>query len=118
MTKQELFDLIKGTIVVSCQATPGEPLQDRQHQPQIAADQLFSGYTVPCMGAAQQRRHLVIFQHRQLRRVDAAYLHPAPHNATCLLLDRGSISRRGGGYSLRRKALVFARMGHAPPRIG
>ena len=26
MTKQELFDLIKGTIVVSCQATPGEPL--------------------------------------------------------------------------------------------
>ena len=26
MTKQELFDLIKGSIVVSCQATPGEPL--------------------------------------------------------------------------------------------
>ena len=26
MTKQELFDLIHGTIVVSCQATPGEPL--------------------------------------------------------------------------------------------
>ncbi len=26
MTKQELFDLIRGTIVVSCQATPGEPL--------------------------------------------------------------------------------------------
>lgn len=26
MTKQELFDLMKGTIIVSCQATPGEPL--------------------------------------------------------------------------------------------
>lgn len=26
MTKQELFDLIRGTIIVSCQATPGEPL--------------------------------------------------------------------------------------------
>lgn len=26
MTKQELFDTMKGTIIVSCQATPGEPL--------------------------------------------------------------------------------------------
>ena len=26
MTKQELFALMKGTIIVSCQATPGEPL--------------------------------------------------------------------------------------------
>ena len=26
MTKQELFSLMKGTIIVSCQATPGEPL--------------------------------------------------------------------------------------------
>ena len=26
MTKQELFNAIKGTIIVSCQATPGEPL--------------------------------------------------------------------------------------------
>ena len=26
MTKQELFDLMKGTVIVSCQATPGEPL--------------------------------------------------------------------------------------------
>lgn len=30
MTKQELFDLIKGSIVVSCQATPGEPLYCRE----------------------------------------------------------------------------------------
>ena len=28
MTKQELFDLIHGSIIVSCQATPGEPLYD------------------------------------------------------------------------------------------
>ena len=26
MTKQELFDLKRGTVIVSCQATPGEPL--------------------------------------------------------------------------------------------
>ena len=26
MTKQELFSLMKGTLIVSCQATPGEPL--------------------------------------------------------------------------------------------
>lgn len=26
MTKEELFSLIKGTVIVSCQATPGEPL--------------------------------------------------------------------------------------------
>ena len=30
MTKQELFALMKGTIIVSCQATPGEPLYDRE----------------------------------------------------------------------------------------
>ena len=30
MTKQELFQLMKGTIIVSCQATPGEPLYDPQ----------------------------------------------------------------------------------------
>ncbi len=30
MTKQELFDRMKGTIIVSCQATPGEPLYDPQ----------------------------------------------------------------------------------------
>lgn len=28
MTKEELFALMKGTIIVSCQATPGEPLYD------------------------------------------------------------------------------------------
>ena len=28
MTKEELFDLMKGQIIVSCQATPGEPLYD------------------------------------------------------------------------------------------
>ena len=28
MTREELFQLMKGTIIVSCQATPGEPLYD------------------------------------------------------------------------------------------
>ena len=28
MTKEELFAIMKGTIIVSCQATPGEPLYD------------------------------------------------------------------------------------------
>lgn len=30
MTREELFALMKGTVIVSCQATPGEPLYDRQ----------------------------------------------------------------------------------------
>ena len=30
MTKEELFSLIKGSVIVSCQATPGEPLYDPQ----------------------------------------------------------------------------------------
>ena len=30
MTKEELFALVKGQIIVSCQATPGEPLYDRE----------------------------------------------------------------------------------------
>ena len=28
MTKEELFAIMKGTVIVSCQATPGEPLYD------------------------------------------------------------------------------------------
>ncbi len=28
MTKEELFQIMKGTVIVSCQATPGEPLYD------------------------------------------------------------------------------------------
>ena len=30
MTKETLFALMKGTVIVSCQATPGEPLYDRE----------------------------------------------------------------------------------------
>ncbi|MGI6215889.1 MAG: N-acetylmannosamine-6-phosphate 2-epimerase [Christensenellales bacterium] len=30
MTKEELFSIMKGSIIVSCQATPGEPLYDRE----------------------------------------------------------------------------------------
>ena len=30
MTKEALFALMKGTVIVSCQATPGEPLYDRE----------------------------------------------------------------------------------------
>ena len=54
---------------------------------------------------------------RLLRCVDAADLHSAPHDATCLFRDSGSISRRCGGYSPRRKALRSDGMGQPPPRI-
>ena len=30
MTKQQLFDTMRGTVIVSCQAVPGEPLYDPQ----------------------------------------------------------------------------------------
>lgn len=30
MTKEQLFDIMRGTVIVSCQATPGEPLYDSQ----------------------------------------------------------------------------------------
>lgn len=31
MTKQELFEIMKGTIIISCQATPGEPMYVKEH---------------------------------------------------------------------------------------
>lgn len=31
MTKEQLFEIMRGTVIVSCQATPGEPLYDSQH---------------------------------------------------------------------------------------
>ncbi len=31
MTKKQLFELMRNTIIVSCQATPGEPLYDKDH---------------------------------------------------------------------------------------
>ena len=30
MTREQLFDLMRGTVIVSCQATPGEPLYDAE----------------------------------------------------------------------------------------
>lgn len=42
MTKEELFALMKGTIIVSCQATPGEPLYDKERS------------VMPLMGARGQ----------------------------------------------------------------
>lgn len=31
MTKQELFEIMKGTIIISCQAMPGEPMYVKEH---------------------------------------------------------------------------------------
>lgn len=44
MTKEELFALMKGTIIVSCQATPGEPLYDKERS------------VMPLMARAANRR--------------------------------------------------------------
>ena len=43
----------------------GEPLDDRQHQPQVALDHLLSSLLVPLLDPPQQLGHLAVFQHFQ-----------------------------------------------------
>ena len=58
--------------IVHTLAPSGEPLDHRQHQPQIAADQGVPGLLVPGLGLAQQVHFLFLSQHFQLRGVDPA----------------------------------------------
>lgn len=94
-----------------------EPLEHRQHQPQIAADQLLPRRLVAGLGTAQQRHHLVVFQHRQSGCVDAADLYLPPHERPSFHCDSGSISRRGSGYSAGRNVPGNDSMGQAARRI-
>ena len=71
---------IVGTLAPACEA-----LDDGQHQAEVAADELLAGVLIAVLGTAEKGHHFIVFQNGQLRRVDAAYLHPAAHNATCLL---------------------------------
>ena len=62
----------------------GKFLDHRQHQPQVAGNELLPGLHVPRLGPAQQLHGLLIFQHLQLGRVDAADLHLSLHGSPSL----------------------------------
>ena len=87
----------------------GKLLDHRQHQPEVAGDQLLPGLHIPRPGPAEELQALLAFQHLQLGRIDAADFHLALHNATSLARKcfkesisdgRAFIRRRGGGYFL------------------
>ena len=61
--------------IVHTLAPTGEPLDHRQHQPQIAADQGVPSLLVPGLGLAQQIHFFFFSQHFQLRGVDPADFH-------------------------------------------
>ena len=65
--------------IVHILAAAQKALNHRQHQPQIAADQLLPRVLIAIPAALQQRHHFVIFQHLQICRVDAADLNLPPH---------------------------------------
>ena len=58
----------------------GEPLDHRQHQPQIAGDQLLPGGGVPRLGPPQKLLGLATFQYLQLGGVHPAYLYLVLHD--------------------------------------
>lgn len=55
-------------------AAAGELLYDREHETQVAAYELLARGLVSGLGPPEQRLGLVVFEHRQLGRVHAAYL--------------------------------------------
>ena len=70
--------------IVHAFTSPREPLDHRQHQPQIPLDQLFTGLPVPGLAAAEQLHGLTAFQDLQLCRVDPRNLHfPLHISASC-----------------------------------
>ena len=58
----------------------GEPLNHRQHQPQVAGDELLPGGGVPRLGPEKERLGLAAFQHLQLGSVHPAYLYFVLHD--------------------------------------
>ena len=68
--------------VVHVLAPAGKSLKHRQHQPQVAPDELFPGGHVSLLGPPQKLRHFVVFQNLQLGGVDAADLHFSLHSTT------------------------------------
>ena len=65
--------------IVHALAAARKLLHDREHEPQIARDELFARLAVAVSGAAQQRARLGGFQHRELRGVHAANLDLSLH---------------------------------------
>ena len=107
--------------VVDVLAPPEKALDDRQHQPEIAADELLTRGAVALLRPAQQRRHLLVFQHRQTRRVDPADFHLPLHASSLHLsdiLDGSSISPANPAYTARRNPRRFDGMGRAVRGIG
>jgi hypothetical protein len=58
--------------VVHILAAPREFLNDGENEPQVAVNELVSGMTISGFGPDEQLLRLIIFQHRQLCRINSA----------------------------------------------
>ena len=70
--------------IVHILAAPDEFLEDGEHEPQIAAYQLVPRSTIAGLRLLQKRPRFLAFQHRQARRIHAAYLNLSLHSKTAL----------------------------------
>ena len=65
--------------IVGVLAPAAEPLDHRQHQPEIAPDQPLTGRHIPLLGAPEKLHHLVVFQDLQPGCIDPADFHLPLH---------------------------------------
>ena len=84
--------------IVGVLAPAAEPLDHRQHQPEIAPISRSRAAISPLLGAPEKLHHLVVFQDLQPGCID-----PADFHLPCIRrlhhLDDDSISRRQAAYT-------------------
>lgn len=97
--------------VIDVLAPAGEAVDDGQHQTQIALNEPLPRLTVAVPGACEQFLRLVVFQHRELRGVYAAYLYLTLHEEN-LLSDTVVVFPRKGDLILRRRLVIYASIGY------